>query len=74
MQVKIKDKWFFLWLMSKAHKGAYLAVWVAAHNDMLDAIDDTAQLQSGRLGGDLFMATQVGMRHQVSGITDWGKV
>ena len=46
---------------------------MATHNDMFDAIDDTAQLKGGRLCGDLLVATQVGVWHQVSSITYWGK-
>lgn len=47
---------------------------MATDNDMLNAIDDTAQLEGSWLGGDLLVATQVGMGHQVSSIADWGKV
>ena len=36
---------------------------MSADDDVLDAIDTAAQLQSSRLSGDLLVTTEIGMGH-----------
>ena len=42
---------------------------MATDDDVLDAVDDAAELERGRLGGHRLRVVQLSVRHQVAGVT-----
>ena len=50
----------------------HLAVRVAADDDVLDAVDDAAELERRRLSRHRLRVVQLGVRHQVTGVAHCG--